>query len=275
MDGELSQDLILLSLLKFFSQFVINYHMNKLNTTLSKLLNMLKIVESHFKSDKANLLLVDKKKKMAKGKGSKKNKKLNPKGRNFKRKKVRKVFKDDTCFHCDKQGHWKKDYKSYLASMKPDTSATSKGFYMIQTIFLLSALTFNSWVLDTTYGSHICKSLQDQHKIKSLKEGDFVLHGANEESIQAEAVGTYYLFVSIGKTIVLRDCYYMPNVIKKIISISMLLRHDYEIRGKSNSCLIFLSNGLFILPHNDNIFMVDKNKKRKRENDNITYLRHY
>ena len=105
MDGELSQDLILQSLSKSFSQFVINYHMNKLNTTLSELLNMLKIVKSHFKIDKANLLLVVKKKKMIKGKGSKKYKKLNPKGSNFKKKKVKKVFKDGTCFHCSKQGH--------------------------------------------------------------------------------------------------------------------------------------------------------------------------
>ena len=115
-----------------------------------------------------------------------------------------------------------------------------------------------------------------------MKEGDFALHGANRESIQAEAVGTYYLSVSMDKTIVLRDCYYMPNVIRNIISVPMLLRHGYEIKAKSNSWFIFLSNefigkayvdnGLFILSLNDNIFMMDKNKKRKRENDNMTYL---
>ena len=59
MDGKLSQDLILQSLLKLFSQFVINYHMNKLNTSLPELLNMLKIIESHIKKDKNPLLLVD------------------------------------------------------------------------------------------------------------------------------------------------------------------------------------------------------------------------
>ena len=134
--------------------------MNKLNTIVPKLLNMLQIAESHFKSDKANLLLVDKKKKMAKDKGSKKNKKLNPKDSNFKRKKVKKVFKDGTYFHGNKQGHWKKDCKSYLASVKLDADGASKGLYMIQTTFLLNALTSNSWVLDTTCGSYICKSLQ-------------------------------------------------------------------------------------------------------------------
>ena len=63
--------MILQSLLNFFSQFVINYYMNKLNTTLSELLNMLKIAESHFNSEKAPLLLVEKKKMKVGRKGSK------------------------------------------------------------------------------------------------------------------------------------------------------------------------------------------------------------
>ena len=49
MDGKLNQDLILQSLLDSFSQFVLNYHMNKLNTSLPELLNMFKIAESHIK----------------------------------------------------------------------------------------------------------------------------------------------------------------------------------------------------------------------------------
>ena len=59
MDGELNQDLILQSLLGSFSQFVLNYHMNKLNTSLPELLNMLKTAESHLKKNKAPLLIVD------------------------------------------------------------------------------------------------------------------------------------------------------------------------------------------------------------------------
>ena len=69
MDSELGQDLILQSLLDSFSQFVLNYHMNKLNTSLPELL---KIAKSHSKGDKAHLLLVDERNKQAKKKGLKK-----------------------------------------------------------------------------------------------------------------------------------------------------------------------------------------------------------
>ena len=103
MDGELSQDLILQSLSESFAQFVVNYHMNKLNTSLSELLNMLKTAESHIKKEKAPLFLMGKTSKKKSGfKGSKKA--LNPKGGTMK-KKEKKVSGQGTCFHCGKAGY--------------------------------------------------------------------------------------------------------------------------------------------------------------------------
>ena len=59
--------------------------MNKLNTSLPELLNMLKIAESHIKKEKAPLLLVEKISKKKLGfKGSKKA--LNPKDGKMKKK---------------------------------------------------------------------------------------------------------------------------------------------------------------------------------------------
>ena len=62
MDAELSQDLILQSLPESFSQFVVNYYMNKLDISLPELLNMLKIVENHITGEKSPLLMMDKNK---------------------------------------------------------------------------------------------------------------------------------------------------------------------------------------------------------------------
>ena len=117
---------------------------------------MLKIVESHIKKEKSPLLLVDKISKKKSGfKGSKKA--LNPKG--GKMKKGKKVSGQGTCFHCSKAGHWKKNYKLYLATVKVSASDAPKGMYEIHTILSLSSSNSDSWVLDTACGSHICKSL--------------------------------------------------------------------------------------------------------------------
>ena len=106
MDGELSQDLILQSLSESFSQFIVNYHMNKLNTSLPELLNILKTAESYMKKEKALLLLIDGISKKKTGKKSSK-KRLNSKYGIMKRKKGKKASKQGIYFHYGKADHWK------------------------------------------------------------------------------------------------------------------------------------------------------------------------
>ena len=52
MDHELSVDLVLQSLPPSFSQFVLNYNMNKLEASLPELSNMLQSVEPNLKKEK-------------------------------------------------------------------------------------------------------------------------------------------------------------------------------------------------------------------------------
>ena len=149
--------MIIQSLLESFSQFVLNYHMNKLNTSLPELLNMLKTAESHLKKNKAPLLIVDgiNKKKSGK-KGSKR--RLNAKG-GIKKKEGKKASKQMTYFHCGKPGHWKRNCKVYLANVKPGVSDAPKGMYEIHAILSLDSSKSNSWVLNIACVHHICKSL--------------------------------------------------------------------------------------------------------------------
>ena len=129
--------------------------MNKLNISLPELLNMLKIVESHFKGEKAPILLVDK---IGKKKAKKSfKKKMNPKA-GISKKKAKKVYTKGTCYNYGKEDHWKRNCKEYLATVKLINIA--KGLYMIQTNLSLSTLMSDSWILDTACGSHVYKSLQ-------------------------------------------------------------------------------------------------------------------
>ena len=73
--------------------------MNKLNISLLELLSMLKIVESHFKGEKAPVL-VDKINKKKGKKDSKK--KLNPKA-SISKKKMKKVSIKGTYHHCGRE----------------------------------------------------------------------------------------------------------------------------------------------------------------------------
>ena len=77
MDFELSIDLILANLLDGFAQFVLDYRMNNIMSTILDLINLLKI---------------------ARGKLAKK--------------KVNETALKETCFYCGQVGHWKRNYKA-------------------------------------------------------------------------------------------------------------------------------------------------------------------
>ena len=139
----------------------------------------------------------------------------------------------------------------------------------------------NSWVLDTTCGSHICNSLQGLHQIRNLKKDDFKLYGASGEAIYAKVMDAYILLLPLDNMIKLEECYYIPNIIRNIISIPLLLQQGYEISVKSNGCSILYDNKIFengyfvndllTLELNDKIFLIN-DKKRKRDDVNVTYL---
>ena len=94
---------------------------------------------------------------------------------------------------------------------------------MIQTNLSLSTSFLDSWVLDTAYGLHLCKSLQDLQEIRNLNKGDFKLFGTSGESIQAEAIGTKVLKFSSDKILELKIYYYILKIIRNIIFVPLLL----------------------------------------------------
>ena len=101
---------------------------------------MLKIAESHLKGEKAPVLLVDK---IFKKKGKKcSKKKMNPKA-SILNKKAKKVSTKSTCYHCSKDGYWKRNYKEYLVTLKHKKINIAKDLYMIQTNLLLSTSTLD------------------------------------------------------------------------------------------------------------------------------------
>ncbi|KAM2566028.1 hypothetical protein TB1_008589 [Malus domestica] len=101
-----------------------NYNMNKMDSTLSELLNMLVTAEKTMKKENVvgtsavihNKPSSSKAKPQGKGKGKEK-KPPTPKPKGGVKKKKAKEPKG-TCHHCGKEGHWRRNCRLYLASLK-------------------------------------------------------------------------------------------------------------------------------------------------------------
>ena len=83
------------------------------------------------------------------------------------------------------------------------------------------------------------------------------LQVGNRVKVVAVAVGTYPVRLSLGISLVLRDCYFVPAVSRNVICISFLTQEDYVISFYKDHCNIyfkinkiesdFLINNLFQL----------------------------
>ena len=112
MDHELSKDLILAGLLDSFAKFVLNYKMTDKQTSILELVNFLKTVEPTLKKEGKTMMLVVSSGSKKSSKNNKKRKITKQKGGAVK-KKAKETFSKGTCFHCGKEGHWKRNCKAY------------------------------------------------------------------------------------------------------------------------------------------------------------------
>ncbi|GAV71132.1 UBN2_2 domain-containing protein, partial [Cephalotus follicularis] len=187
MDHDLYVDLILTSLPKSFSQFLVNFHMNKIEVTLYELIAMLRTAEADFDSGKSkthSLLLPSSRSAQGKGSVSSSCKgkgvliPINTKGRG-------------ACFQCGKTGLWKKDCRMFMIELN------------------LALNSSYSWVLDTRCGTNLCNSLQGLRKVRKLGDGDLDLRLGDGSRINAQAVGICDVNLCNGYVLTLDPCYFV------------------------------------------------------------------
>ena len=179
MDKELQVDLILQSLSDSYGQFIMNYHMNKIDTTLPELLNILVTVKGTLKSSRDTVLAMEQS--SSKRKSSfKKKKKLTKKQKN-KAKPKKKIHKNANdkkkYFHCNVEGHWRRNCPVYLTTVKSrkknEPSEGTSEMLVIETNLMVPS--YSSWVLDSGSSTHLCTSMQDLEEVRRLREGEITL----------------------------------------------------------------------------------------------------
>ena len=108
LDLDLQNDIILQSLTDAYGQFIMNYHMHKLQNSLAELMNMLVTAELSMKGSKGSVLAMERTSSKRKSYGNKKKTAKKKKVEGTKKKKVESKKKADVkekCFHCSSDGH--------------------------------------------------------------------------------------------------------------------------------------------------------------------------
>jgi hypothetical protein len=165
---ELATDFILASLPPSYGNFISNYHMHGAEKGLNELCGVLKTAKADINkgASSSHVMAVQNKPNFKKKGNSWKKKKGKAKDETCKPNPPAPKAgpsSDEECFHCMGKGHWKKNCKLYLASLKKDggskgTPAAHTLVIYVMDIFLTNSY-INSWVFDTGSVAHICNTM--------------------------------------------------------------------------------------------------------------------
>ena len=275
MDANIQTDLILQSLPDSFAQFIVNFHLNKIEVSLSELHNHLVTAQSTMKGNgkEAALMIAS-----SSGESKKKKKKSikfsHPKPTGGVSKKKGNFKVGAKCFHCQMEGHWKRNCPKYLESIKDKGKGkTNEGSTI--SCFLNPLCTVSShstsWVLDSGASYHVCASLQELTKSRVLGKDEVILKVGNGATVAATAIGSTSLALSSGHVLFLNNVLCLPNTFTNIISISVLTDVGYEFLFKGNICRIYYNNDCIGLAYKKNglYHMSDDKDGTKFENLNV------
>ena len=128
--------------------------------------------------------------------------------------------------------------------------------------------------MDSSCTNHICNSFQGFQETRKLNEGEMFLTLADRSRIPVIVVGVFNLCIG-SRVLILKDCLYVPNVRRNLISVTFLGRHGYYIILKDN--IVIKKDKVFIYSDNiaDGLFILtpDKHKLYNSESDNNSHVK--
>ncbi|KAJ9564196.1 hypothetical protein OSB04_000162 [Centaurea solstitialis] len=153
-------------------------------------------------------------------------------------------------------------------------------------IFMIDCLitSYESWVIDTGSGNHICNHLQGFTRRKTLRNDRSNLRVGKGTPLIAEAVGSYSLSLPSGLVLELDNCYYIPNMIKNVLSFDLLVDQGFYYKYSYKMISVFKDNifyfkatlvdGLYTVNLKDNNSEIYHISKRSKDIEDQTYLWH-
>ncbi|KAJ9567480.1 hypothetical protein OSB04_003446 [Centaurea solstitialis] len=111
-------------------------------------------------------------------------------------------------------------------------------------IFMIDCLitSYESWVIDTGSGNHICNHLQGFTRRETLRKDRSNLRVGEGTPLIAEAVGSYSLSLPSGVVLELENCYYVPKMIKNVMSFDLLVDQGFHYKYDYKMLSVFKNN---------------------------------
>ena len=143
------------------------------------------------------------------------------------------------CYNCDKKGH----FARFCTEPKKVTSFSNASLYVTSCLMLIDS--HPSWIVDSGATKHITRDRGAYVEFRRIPQGTRWIYVGNNSRVEVKGEGTCKLELRGGRTLLLHDVLYAPDIRRNLVFVRVLLELGYNLNFSGRTLTIYFGSEFY------------------------------